>query len=140
MGEQGFELEGATTLRVEDGRVTIDGEDVDPARFRAAERTCGRPFAPPPDLESLPELGELPDQDLVPRLPFLDRLPDVPGPYLPRLPEFEFPPQLPDVEPLPEAPDPRLFPRRPEELPELQELRDRLERLENCLRGELQEA
>ena len=140
MQRQGIDLEGTTTIRVEDGRVTIDGEEVDPERFRAAERTCGRPFSLPPDLEYLPDFDELPDLELMPKLPFLDPLPDVPDPdLLPRLPEFEFSPELPDVEPLPDVPDSRLDP-RPEELPELQELRDRLERLENCLRGELQEA
>jgi hypothetical protein len=117
MREQGFDLEGTTTIRIEDGRVTIDGEEVDAERFRAAQRECGTPFRLPPlDLQDRPGLERLPDLELRPKLP-----------------------ELPDLDSLPRFDERPRFEERPE-LPELQELRDRLERLENCLRGELQEA
>jgi hypothetical protein len=138
MRGQGFDLEGATTIRIADGRVTIDGEEVDPDRFGDAREACGGPFQVPPYLEQVPEFGELPELGELPEfgeLPDRELLPKLPDFVPPTLPDFE--PRFPDVEP--RVPDFGLRPRS-DELPELQELRDRLERLENCLRGGLQEA
>jgi hypothetical protein len=139
MRGQGFDLDGETTIRIEDGRVTIDGEEVDPDRFAEARKACGEPFLLPEELEGLPDREDLdvfprlPDSELNPPLPRLD--PRARPDFEPRFPDLL--PRFPDIEP--RRPD--LEPRRsPDELPELEELRDRLERLENCLRGEPQEA
>jgi hypothetical protein len=151
MREQGlgFDPEGITTIRIEDGRVTIDGEEVDPDRFGAAQRQCGTPFVLPPlDLEDRPELENLPGLELRPNLPELpdfetlprfDERPESPTPRFEDLPRFDERPELPRLPDFERTPR---FEPRPEQpvLPELQELRDRLERLENCLRGELEEA
>jgi hypothetical protein len=76
-----LDLDGDTVIHVTEDGVTVDGEAVDPERFREARRACGRPFRVPGrgldelprlrDLDELPRLRDLPDT-LPPR--FRDRL------------------------------------------------------------------
>ena len=48
MRAAGFDLGDDTTVRVTPDGVTVDGVEVDPERFRDAERRCGLPFISPP--------------------------------------------------------------------------------------------
>jgi hypothetical protein len=66
MRDAGLDLDGETVVRVDEDGVTIDGEAVDPDRFRDAERACGRPVRlPPAELDELPRFR---DSDELPRL------------------------------------------------------------------------
>jgi hypothetical protein len=61
MKEHGFDISGETRITVRPGEVTINGEKVDPEKFRAARRECGMPFRPGFGLGVFPRLDRLPD-------------------------------------------------------------------------------